>query len=184
MRENGLPYTLTAYSSDGTSLGSVSINPAGWSGSGWFAQDVSFSSGVSASVAMRPQAHGSYLDAGWREGITGSFTLLCMAATAALRQSQQDDLMLVLDAMLGDDGGYGVLSWTPQDSSSDRAVYGLQLVQPPSWSTVGGTLKSCSFVVQSERPFAESASATNYDTSTLVTGGGGFTIPLPVPVTF
>lgn len=185
MRENGLTYTLTAYTSSGTSIGSVTINPAGFSGAGFFAdQDgIIFQSDVETAISSRPQAHGSYIDGAWRSGITGSIKLLLLGSDAANRQALQDSLMTVLDAMLGDDGGYGVISWTPQDGSAQRSISGLQLVQPAAWGSGGGTIKTVSFIVQSERPFAESA-ATNADTTALTSSGGGFTIPLTLPVSF
>jgi len=166
MRESGLTYTLSVGSY------SLTINPSGWGGSGWFAapDGIIFQSGVNPSVVSRPNQHGSWIDAAWRDGLAGSFTLYNMAADSATRQSQSDAMMKILDQMLG-------------DGSATRQISGLQLTNPPAWATVGGTLKSVSFTLQTEKPYAELSSSTNYDTASMTATGGGFTVPLTIPFT-
>lgn len=183
MRENGIGYTLTVGSNTITINGGSGATS--FFGGGWYAapDGVMFQSGVNPAISSRPQAHGSYMDGAYRDGISGTFTLYNFGATAALRQSQQDAMMTALDGMLGDDGITGTLTWVPQDGSSARKISGLQLVQPPVWQTVAGTVKSVSFVVQSERPFAETSSAYNTDTTSFSATGGGWSIPLTLPVT-
>jgi hypothetical protein len=184
MRESGIGYSLTVGSTTLTINGGAGATS--FSGSGWFAapDGVNFQTQISTPGVTRPQQHGSYLDAGWRDGIAGSFTLYNMGETAALRQSQADDLVEVLNLMSGDSGLTGTLTWTMPGDSSQRQISGIYLTQQPAFSTVGGMLKSVSFIVQSERPFAESASATNTDTTTFAASGGGFTVPLTIPFTF
>jgi len=143
--------------------------------------DISFASDVRAETDVRPQRHGGILDPGKR----GSGLLDCTAkivATEDTLEANRTSLVKVLNSILGEDGT-GTMRWTNQGSSNPLALTGLYLVDGPVF-TIDNTTWDIHFVLQSEKPFAEDAEATIVDSVALTASGGGFTIPLTIPVTF
>ncbi len=177
--------TLTAPGSS-----SITINDPPYTQNGWLCEELVIQSGLQTSIANRPMQHGSYIDAAYREGMSVSMTLLNYAGDATTRRNQADTFMQLAGNMLADRAsGYaandyigGVLD-LGVGTAHQRSIRALRLVQPPAWSSVGGALKSVQLVLQTELPYAES-SVTNLDTASLTDTGGGFTIPLTIPVTF
>lgn len=190
MRENGIGYTLTATSGSST-LAVVYINGGAtgstqsWNTEGWIpAPDgIMAQAGVNTASQSRPQSPGSYIDNPTYDGQSIAFTLYNMGSTVAIRTAQAQSMMLLLDSMAQDSVDVS-LSWFPVGYSSSWeqvTLRGLRLSQPASWTTVGGQLKSVSFVAQTEMHHATDIGVQSGSGSPSATGGG-FTIPLTLPV--
>lgn len=176
MRDNSRAYTMTNPADDST----LTFDPTDNRCLCWF-EELEFSAQINSEVTSRAQSHGGYQDPGYKGPGYWSTTARIIGSDYALEQARTAYMRMV-HSMLGEDGG-GLVEWTPQGSSERLRLSGLQLVD-------GGDPKrdGSSYVVQSifstEKPFAESASATTLDSAALTAGGGGFTISLTVPVTF
>lgn len=174
MRETGVQYTLT---SDG---GSLTINPTGWTGAGYYARKVSVQPNLSAAISDRPQQDGSYADTSYLGGLQVELDCLIFGSGAASRQSLNDAAVKVLR---GAKNGSGVLSWTTQDGAEAMRLTDLTLTGYPQFESVGGTVKAWMAMLQSEKPYAESATATTVDSVALTSSGAGLTVPLTIPFT-
>lgn len=168
MRETGLFYTLT-----GPTGLTAALNPANFQTPGLFVKSIKFAPTVRASMADRPQAHGTYLDNAYKTGMAGTIEVRNVG-NASQRQSQSDNYMALLDSMLGEDGT-GTLSWTPMDGSATRQISGLQVVGDFPTTDEAGALKSIAAIFRASKPYAESATATTVDSSALSIGGTGVT---------
>ena len=182
MYESGLTYTLTTVNGY-----TITFNPTPFSStSGVFLHydGIQTSSGFDTEVTGRPQANGSFMDAGWKRGLTIAINAYLMYGTASARQTGQDNVIKALNDMTGQTadstGTYATLSWTSQDGLTAKTIYRLQLLEPYSIQYEAGTLKSFQCLLGTEYPYAQGASANN-DTTALTATGGGFTVPLTIP---
>lgn len=174
MRENGIQYTMTS------DAGSFTINPTGFSGAGYYARKISVQPSLRASIVDRPQQDGSYADESYLGGLVADVDCLILGSSAASRQTLNTNAIKVLR---GAKNGSGVLAWTAQDGSEAQQLTGLTLTGYPQVEQVGGTVKAFMAQLQSEKPYAESASATTVDSIALTTAGAGFVVPLVIPFT-
>ncbi len=179
MNEYGLTYTLTAPG------GQMVFNPPGHNQPGYYlAEDgISFGADVRASAEGRGEAHGSHLDNGFEEGLTGTLEFLVVGTSAADRHARIDTANMVMRSMLGEQGS-GILAWTPADGSAQRRIPGLQLVQRRDIKSAGGILKQINVALQSPRSTAESAAETLLESTALIDGGTGLSFSLTFPITF
>jgi hypothetical protein len=174
VRETGIQYT---FASD---AGSFTINPTGWNGAGYYARKVTVQPSIRASVSDRPQQDGSYADESFLGGLVLDLDCLILGTSATSRQSLNTTAIKVLR---GAKNGSGLLTWTAQDGSEAQRLYGLTLTGYPQVEYVGGTAKAFLAQLQAERPYAESATATEVDSVALTSAGAGFVIPLTMPFT-
>lgn len=177
MRESGLQYTLT------TPGGTLTLNPTHFTPPGYFVADIDFAAAVRAEDIDRPQDHGSYLDNAKLAGLSGILEVDVIGSSASNRESLLNALLQAYLSILGEEGT-GTLSWTPQDGSAARQISGLQLMDYPTQIRRGGTLKGYHVALKAQKPYAETATADQVSSTAMTAAGGGWKIPLVIPVTF
>lgn len=174
MRETGLHYTFTA----GSNV--VPWNPPAFHGDGWYVEEINASCSGGAVSASRGQQGGSYVDAGFSEGLRVVVKLLNGADGATAREQHKEaHVAALLECVSGE---AAELTWTSQ-AGVDQRLAGLRLIDGfAGLERAAGTLKTSSFQLLSPYPYAESAEATIVDSSSLSTEGSGWSLPLILPV--
>lgn len=175
MRENGLQYVLASPG------GTITYNPTNFTPPGHFLDDIDFAANLRTEIVDRPQAHGSYMDNANRSGMSGIIESTVIGTSAANRQTLLDALFQAYLSMMGEEGT-ATLTWTHQGGGSQRRLEGLQIIDYPRQIRRGGTIKGYHVAMMCEKGYAEDASATVVDSVALTAIGGGWTIPLVVPV--
>lgn len=172
MRDNSVPYTLSGPG------GVVVFDPVDPNSRMWV-EDCTFNSGIRSEISDRPQAHGSYIDPGFKGGGVWASTVRIIGGGLTL-ETQRTRVVKVLNSLLGDSGG-GTLRWCNQGSSTPQRLSNVRLLDE-NFKIDGGTLLAM-MQLGSEKPFAEDETAVLADSAPLTASGGGFTIPLVVPFT-
>lgn len=171
MRDDSLTYTLT------TPGGVVTIQP----GTNVFARDIEWNADLKTEITDRPQMHGGYYDGAFKGGGVWQAVvwIKAMRVAAATFEANRSALVKAVNSIIDGDG---TLGWTNQGSATPlaltvRALQDLRFSRGPvGWLA--------NMQLYSEKPFAEDATSTDTDSVALTSGGGGFTIPLTLPVTF
>lgn len=170
MRDDSLTYTLT------TPGGVVTLQP----GTNIFARDIEWSADIKTEIFDRPQAHGGYYDAAFKGGGVWACTtwLKAIRVSAATVEANRSSVVKAINSIMDADG---TLSWTNYGGTTAmqltvRALQDIKFVK-------GGVGWLANMQLYSEKPFAEDATATTVDSIALTAGGGGFSIPLTIPVT-
>lgn len=171
MRGDDLTYTLT------TPGGVVVFQPR----TNVFFRDIEWAANINAETFDRPQMHGGYYDAAFKGAGVWAATAWINATrvAAATVEANRSAVVKAINSIMDADG---TLGWTNLGGTTPLALT-VRAQQDVKFSKGAvGWLANVS--LYSERPFAEDASETTYDTVALTSGGGGFTIPLTIPVTF
>lgn len=167
LRDNSIPVTLEA-------PGGVAVfDPA----TRVFFEDVNFKATTRTDVSVAPQRHGSYRDPGYKEGglLTGEVRVY---GDGALLHQNRVMLERALNSCLA---GGGVMSWLPQGSNTRQRLADLYLDDYDF--KIDGSSYIVSVQMGCPKAFSEDETATVVDSAALTETGGGFVIPLTIPVT-
>ena len=171
MRGDDITYTLT------TPGGVIVFQPR----TNVFVRDVEWSAAMNTEVFDRPQMHGGYYDAAFKGGGVWQATawLLAPRVAAATIEANRSAVVKAINSIMDADG---TLGWTNLGGTIPLALTVRALQDVKFLKGAAGWLANVQ--LYSERPFAEDATATTYDTVAMTAGGGGFAVPLTLPVTF
>lgn len=178
-RHSGAQHTLE------TPAGTLTFNPTGWLGDGLFLDydGVQFGADVRSARVSRPQAHGSYADNGYEDGIVGTVKGLIIASTLASRKTLEDSLLKCLRSTLGEEGT-GTLKWTEPGSAELRQISGLRLVERINLIGSEGPVMAFGFQLAAERSTSESQTEETASSDALTGTGGGLSFPEAFPWSF
>jgi hypothetical protein len=179
MIRSGNQYTITGAGS----VGSVTINPSGWTGDGFYMiERPDVDAAIESATAPRPGAHGSIPAPTYLGGLGLGFTIAAVyEASASARQTAEDTLMKVIGSMLDADGE---VSFTPHGGGADRVLRNVRAIGVPKVVGNLGPYLLYGITLQSERHLVESDTETDTDSSALDSAGGGLTFPLTFPIIF
>lgn len=178
-RHSGATYTLT------TPAGVLTFNPSGFTGDGLYLDldGMQFGADIRAARTSRPQAHGSYADNSYEDGILGAIKGKILASTLAGRATLEDELLKCLRSILGEEGT-GTLAWTEPGSGTARQIRGLRLIERPQLVADAGSIMAFAFQLAGERSTAESQTENTTASDALSGTGGGLSFPEAFPWTF
>jgi hypothetical protein len=168
LRDNSVPVTLT---SDG---GVVVFDPA----TRLFFEGVDFKASTRVDATAAPQRHGTYRDPGFKEGglLAGEARLY---GDGVLLHQNRTMLERVLNGCLG---GGGVAAWLPPGGPARQYLTDLYLVDYDF--KIDGSSYLVSIQLGASKSFSEDETATTQDSAALTETGGGFVVPLVLPITF
>lgn len=172
LRDNSIPVVLTA------PAGVATFDPTNRYSTMWI-EECSFTAAVAAERSKRPRAHGAYLDNGTKDGGVWDAQIRIIGGDAAL-DTNRVALLKALNSMLGEDGT-GTMVWTDQGTTTPKRLSGLQLLDETG--KVDGNSYLWHVQLAAEMPCAEDNVSVTTDSSALSAGGGGFVVPLTIPVT-
>lgn len=176
VREFGIAYTITA------TAGSVTVKaPTSQQGAGYYTRGMNVQGGLRTAMTDRPQQDGSYNEVAYESGLMVEMQAYLFGSDASSRQTLTDALVTVVNSLKL---GGGTLGWTPQDASAARQLSAVSLAAPLAFEHLGGTVRGFQLLLKSEKPYSESATATEVDSIALTASGGGFVVPLTIPITF
>ena len=178
-RHSGALHTLT------TPAGVLTFNPGDYSGDGLYLDldGAQFGADVRVARTSRPQAHGSYADNGFEDGVLGTMKGRILASTLAGRATLEDALLKCLRSTLGEEGT-GTLAWTEPGSGTLRQIRGLQLVDRIHLVADVGATMAFAFQLAAERSTAEGQTETTTSSDALTGTGGGLSFPKAFPWSF
>lgn len=173
MRDNSLTYTLAS------STATVTMQPEAATNDVWI-EDAAFKSAVRGESSGRAQGHGGTVNQSWRGTGIWSGTIRVKGTTGPTGDMEANRVSLasVLNSMYD---STGVLSWTHPATGALTKLSPLTLIDD-DWR-IDGSSWVVSVQAETPRPYAWDAAQSIIDSAALTTGGGGFTIPLTLPVT-
>ena len=167
LRDNSIPVRFD------TAGGIVTFDP----NTRCYFEAVNFKAAMRSDVTAAPQRHGSYRDPGYKEGglLTGDVRLY---GDGPLLHQNRVMLERALNSCM--DGG-GVMSWLPQGTNTRQRLDDLYLDDYDF--KIDGSSYLVSISLGCDKAFSEDETATTTDSAALTETGGGFVIPLTIPVT-
>jgi hypothetical protein len=175
MIDQGLQYTVT------TDLGTLTLNPTGFTGNGYYLQQIDPDSGSSEDVSGRGDQDGSIIGDTIQPGLRYGLSVICAADTAANRETLENNLLGYLASARRVDAS---ISWTPKDGSSARVLRNLRVTRRPVPAGRVGVFKQFSFEIAVPRPYVEGNTVTTTESTALDAEGSGLAFPSALPWTF
>lgn len=163
MLDQGVPYTIT------TPLGSISVNPNGFSGSGFFIPEaIDPDKTAESDVQARGFGDGSVIGQTRIPGLRYGVPVLVQHPVDADREDLENQLRGYISSMRSADG---TIEWTAKDGSA-RVMRGVRALSVPRPGGRIGVYKKFDFEIACTRPYVEGEETETESTGLDLTGSG------------